>query len=102
MWVSHETPAFLHLLLYYTNLTGSSGDPVITKGDPGSENNKYGFEGGRALRIRYMVSDNGVNWSREIFFELEEEIPDVWKTNDDGLFDGYFASIGSFRVKLIR
>ena len=49
-----------------------------------------------------MVSDNGVNWSREIFFELEEEIPDVWKTNDDGLFDGYFASIGSFRVKLIR
>ncbi len=29
-------------------------------------------------------------------------IPDVWKTNDDGVYDGYYASVGMFRLKLIR
>ena len=30
------------------------------------------------------------------------EIPDVWQTNDDAAFDGYYASIGMFRLRLIR
>jgi hypothetical protein len=29
-------------------------------------------------------------------------IPEVWQTNDDGVFEGYFASIGWFQVRLIR
>lgn len=96
------------------------------------------FDGcGENRKIGYMVSPDAVDWSDEIFFELQDEttpwwgltrtplgliqesedlytifftaynkdfytIPDVWKTNDDGVFDGYFASIGWFRVQLIR
>lgn len=30
------------------------------------------------------------------------EIPDVWKTNDDSVYDGYFASLGWFQVQLIK
>jgi len=32
-------------------VTGLNSEPVITRGDPGTENNKYGFEGGRVLRL---------------------------------------------------
>ncbi len=32
-------------------IASSSDGPVIKKGDPGTENNKYGFEGGRALKL---------------------------------------------------
>jgi hypothetical protein len=96
------------------------------------------FDGcGDNRKIGYMVSRDGTNWSEEIFFDLEEEIPQwwgltrtplglvqesedlftvfftaynkdfyeiphVWQTNDDSVFDGYFASIGWFQVKLIR
>ena len=96
------------------------------------------FDGcGENRKIGYMVSEDGIHWSREIFFDLDEEIsrwwgltrtplgliqesedlftifftaynkdfyeiPDVWKTNDDGVFEDYFASIGWFRVELIR
>ena len=30
------------------------------------------------------------------------EIPDVWKINDDSAYDGYFASVGMMKLKLIR
>jgi len=96
------------------------------------------FDGcGENRKIGYMVSEDGMRWSSEIFFDLDKEIlqwwgltrtplgliqegedlftifftaynrdfyeiPDVWKTNDDGVFDGYFASIGWFQVQLIR
>jgi hypothetical protein len=96
------------------------------------------FDGcGQNRKIGYMVSGDGLTWSKEIFFELEEagepwwgltrtplglvresqdlftvfftaynkdfyEIPNVWQTNDDSVFDGYFASVGMFRVRLIR
>lgn len=97
------------------------------------------FDGcGKNRKIGYMISQDGINWSQEIFFDLEEQvtdkwwkltrtpmgliqesedlftvyftaynldfynIPDVWQTNDDSVFDGYFASIGMFRLKLVR
>jgi len=31
-------------------ICGGHDGPVIKKGDPGTEDNKYGFEGGRALK----------------------------------------------------
>jgi len=96
------------------------------------------FDGcGENRKIGYMVSTDGIHWSAEVFFELENEItawwgltrtplglvqesenlftiffsaynrdfyniPDVWKTNDDGVFEGYFASIGWFVVQLVQ
>jgi hypothetical protein len=33
-------------------VTGLNEKPVITRGDLGTENNKYGFEGGRALKLK--------------------------------------------------
>ena len=63
-----------------------SQSPVITKGDPGTEDNKYGFEGGKALkftdgyhiftteivgdpiwtktRLAHWKSEDGKNWER--------------------------------------
>lgn len=32
-------------------IIGGIEPPVIKMGDPGTENNKYGFEGGRALKL---------------------------------------------------
>jgi hypothetical protein len=29
-------------------------------------------------------------------------IPDIWQINDDSVFDGYFASVGMIRLRLIR
>jgi len=96
------------------------------------------FDGcGDTRKIGYLVSYDGVHWSKEIFFELEEEInpwwgltrtplgliqesediftvyfsaynkdfyeiPNVWETNDDSVFDGFFASVGIFRLRIIR
>jgi len=96
------------------------------------------FDGcGMNRKIGYMVSGDGIHWSAEVFFELEDDIPawwgltrtplglvqesenlftvfftaynrdfykipDVWKTNDDSVFEGYFASIGWFKVQLIQ
>jgi hypothetical protein len=96
------------------------------------------FDGcGQNRKIGYMISDDGVSWSKEVFFDLDAhikpwwkltrtplgliqesedlftvfftaynkdfyEIPDVWKSNDDNLFDGYFASLGYFRIRLIK
>ncbi|MBS0001411.1 MAG: hypothetical protein KFF73_20665 [Cyclobacteriaceae bacterium] len=96
------------------------------------------FDGcGENRKIGYMVSDDGICWSEEIFFELEHhiepwwgltrtplgliqesedqftvfftaynrdfyEIPNVWQINDDSVFEGYFASVGMFRLRLIR
>lgn len=111
-------------------------NPIVTKLKDG----RYIalFDGcGENRKIGYMVSNDGINWSREIFFELDEaidpwwgltrtplglvqksedlftvfftaynkdfyEIPNVWQTNDDSVFDGYFASVGMFRLRLIR
>jgi hypothetical protein len=67
-------------------IVSSSDGPVIKKGDPGTENNKYGFEGGRAfklngiyhlftsemiddpwwtkMRLAHWKSHDGKNWQR--------------------------------------
>ena len=67
-------------------IVSSSDGPVIKKGDPGTENNKYGFEGGRAfklngiyhlftsemiddpwwtkMRLAHWKSPDGKNWQR--------------------------------------
>ena len=67
-------------------IISSSDGPVIKKGDPGTENNKYGFEGGRTfklngiyhlftsemidepwwtkMRLAHWKSPDGKNWQR--------------------------------------
>jgi hypothetical protein len=111
-------------------------NPIVTR----LEDGRYValFDGcGVNRKIGYMVSSDGIYWSKEIFFNLEEytnpwwgltrtplgliqesnntftvfftaynkdfySIPNVWQTNDDFIFNDYFASVGMFRLKLIR
>ena len=120
-----------------------SNEPVLTNGDPGTAQNKYGFEGGRVIKYdnayHMFTTEMYVNplWTEALFFDLEEKvdpwwgltrtplglvpesenqftvfftaynkdmygIPNIWQINDDSVFDGYYASVGMFRVKLKR
>ena len=68
-------------------MTGAIEPPVIKRGDPGTENNKYGFEGSRALKL----------YNKNFY-----QIPGIWEAKSDSVFDGYFASVGMIRLKLVR
>jgi len=84
-----EAPSYMHKLLPEERIfevCGGREGPVIKKGDPGTEDNKYGFEGGRAfkykgeyhmmtaerfgdpivikMRLAHWKSPDGISWER--------------------------------------
>ena len=85
-----------------------SNEPVLTNGDPGTAQNKYGFEvdpwWGLTRTPLGLVPESENQFT--VFFTAYNKdmygIPNIWQINDDSVFDGYYASVGMFKVRLIR
>jgi hypothetical protein len=101
--------------------------PVITKGDPGTEGNRYGFEGGRAHKLgdTYHLFTTepyaDPHWSAAIYLDLEQKTVKWWREymgmrtplgmipEGDGeytifftaLDDDHFGHLGMCRVRFI-